>query len=55
MNTKAKLALSSAAASSAMEGLPLDQEHLQIAERILDGMMTLEEYLQSLAKAYQEK
>lgn len=55
MNAAAKLALSNAAASSAMEGLPLDAEHMQIAERILDGMMTLEEYLQSLVNAYQEK
>lgn len=40
--------LRSAAASSAMEGLPLSQEQLHIVEMLLEGEMTVQDYLQSL-------
>lgn len=45
-------ALLSAAASSAMEGLPLDEEKLLIAEKILDGEMSLQDYFQSIKMRY---
>lgn len=41
-------ALLNAAASSAMEGLPLDDEKLGIIEKILDGEMTLQDYFESV-------
>ena len=41
-------ALQSAAASSAMEGLALEAKHLQVVECILDGKLSLQEYLHSL-------
>ena len=47
-------ALLSAAASSAMEGLPLDDEKLGIIEKILNGEMTLQDYFDSVKLPYQE-
>ena len=47
-------ALLSAAASSAMEGLPLDNEKLGIIEKILNGEMTLKDYFDSVMLQYQE-
>lgn len=47
-------ALMSAAASSAMEGLPLDEEKLKVVEKILCGEMTLQEYFESLKRRYRE-
>ena len=48
MTEQESFALRNAAASSAMEGLPLSEEQMQIAVRILDGGMTLEDYFKSL-------
>lgn len=47
-------ALKNAAASSAMEGLPLDEEKLGIIEKILIGEMTLQDYFESVKLQYQE-
>ena len=41
-------ALQNAAASSAMEGLPLDDEKLSIIGKILDGELTLQDYFESV-------
>lgn len=41
-------ALRNAAASSAMEGLPVEPQHMEVIERILNGEMTLEEYFRQL-------
>lgn len=51
MTERERFALKNAAASSAMEGLPLSEEQLLTAEQILDGKMTLEEYFQTLQTA----
>lgn len=40
--------LRSVAASSAMEGLPLTQEHIDIITRIMDGKLTVQEYISNL-------
>ena len=47
-------ALLSAAASSAMEDLPLDNEKLCIIEKILNGEMTLQDYFESVKLSYRE-
>ena len=47
-------ALLSAAASSAMEGLPLDDERLCIIKKILNGEMTLQDYFDSVKLQYGE-
>ena len=47
-------ALQNAAASSAMEGLPLEQQHFEVIQNILEGKLTLQEYLLSLKQQYQE-
>lgn len=52
MSDKTRKAIQNAAASSAMEGLPLDEEKLRIVERILDGDMTLQEYFDSVKLQY---
>ena len=52
MSEKTLRALLSAAASSAMEGLPLDEEKLGVVERILNGEMTLQEYFDSVKLQY---
>lgn len=41
-------ALRNAAASSAMEGLPVEPQHMEVIERILNGDMTLEDYFRQL-------
>ena len=48
MSEKTLRALLSAAASSAMEGLPLDENKFAIIEKILNGEMTLEDYFDSV-------
>lgn len=47
-------AIMNAAASSAMEGLPLDNEKLGIVERILNGEITLQDYFESVKMKSQE-
>lgn len=54
MSNAEYIALQNAAAYSAMEGLPLEQRHFEIIQNILDGKLTLQEYLESLKKQYQE-
>jgi len=54
MSVTEQRALQNAAASSAMEGLPLEKRHFEIIQNILDGKLTLQEYLESLKKQYQE-
>lgn len=41
-------ALRNAAASSAMEGLPLNDRDLAVIQGILDGRINLQDFLQSL-------
>lgn len=41
-------AIRNAAASSAMEGLPVESRHMEVIERILNGEMTLEDYFNQL-------
>ena len=48
MSNAEYIALQNAAASSAMEGLPLEKRHLEIIQNILAGKLTLEDYPQSL-------
>lgn len=47
-------ALRNAAASSAMEGLPLSEKDIGIALQILSGEMSLSDYLQQLKPRAQE-
>ena len=54
MSAEEERALQNAAASSAMEGLPLEQRHFEIIKNILDGKLTLEDYLQSLRTKEEE-
>ena len=54
MSEKTLRALLSAAASSAMEGLPLDDEKLGIIEKILSGEITLQDYFDSVKLQYPE-
>ena len=54
MSEKTLRALLSAAASSAMEGLPLDDEKLGIIQKILNGEMTLQNYFDSVKLQYPE-
>ena len=53
MTERERFGLKNAAASSAMEGLPLSEEQMHTAELILDGKMTLEDYFSSLQAAQQ--
>ncbi len=48
-------ALKNAAASSAMEGMPLTEQNMQTIEHILDGKLTLADYLKSVQQKYGEK
>lgn len=48
MSESTRRALDNAAVSSAMEGLPLLEEHRHIIETILNGEMTLQEYFATL-------
>lgn len=54
MSEQTLRALLSAAASSAMEGLPLDDEGLGIIKKILNGEMTLQDYFDSVKLQYGE-
>lgn len=44
MNNQLNQALASAAASSAMEGIPLSDKDLSVVKQILEGSLTLAEY-----------
>ena len=52
MSEKTLSALLNAAASSAMEGLPLDDEMFGTVKKILNGEMTLQDYFESLKLQY---
>ena len=54
MSEETLKALMSAAGSSAMEGLPLDDEKLGIVVKILNGEMNLQDYFESVKIQYQE-
>ena len=54
MSEKMWSAMMSAAASSAMEGLPLDDDKLSVIQKILNGEMTLQDYFDSVKLRYQE-
>lgn len=47
-------ALRNAAASSAMEGLPLSEEHIEAVQRMLNGEQTLQDYFRVLKERYRE-
>lgn len=53
MREKAEQALRNAKASAAMEGLSLEQRHLDAIEKIWAGQSSLQEYLESLQKRFQ--
>ena len=55
MSTEQQKALLNAAASSAMEGLPLEPRHLQTVTEILEGRLTIEDYLDRARDAYGAK
>ena len=55
MSEQTKQALLSAAASSAMEGLPLNEEQLEVVENILAGGMTLQDYFEHIMNRCAEK
>lgn len=52
MSTIELKALQNAAASSAMEGLPFEQRHIDTIKRILDGKLTVAEYLAQVKEKY---
>ena len=54
MNEEARQALLDAAASSAMEGLPLSQHDMEIVEQIYTGKMTLADFIKSVQLRAQE-
>ncbi|MCD8087214.1 MAG: hypothetical protein LUE22_01315 [Oscillospiraceae bacterium] len=54
MNQSLEQAIANAAASSAMEGLPLSAAQLQTVRRILSGSLLLEDYLNGLRTQYQD-
>jgi hypothetical protein len=54
MSGAALQALNNAAASSQMEGLPLQQKHLDTIQLILEGKMTLQDFFRTLQEK-QEK
>lgn len=49
MTERTMKALKNAAASSAMEGMPMEQRHFEAVKKMKDGNMTLQEYLKRLA------
>ena len=53
MREKTEQALKNAVASAAMEGLTLEQRHLDTIERIWEGQGSLQEYFDSLRKSFQ--
>ena len=54
MSNVEQCALQNAATSSAMEGLPLEKHHFEVIQNILEEKLSLQDYLQSLKKQYQE-
>lgn len=54
MKDTVEQALRSAAASSAMEGMPLEARHIDTIQQILNGKITVQEYLSSLKAKTQE-
>ena len=54
MSEKTLKALLNAAASSEMEGLPIDAEKFNVIAKILNREMTLQDYLDSVRLQYQE-
>ena len=55
MTERERFALKNAAASSAMEDMPLTEEQLMIAQSILNEEMTLEMYFRMLQMRQQGK
>lgn len=55
MTDRERFALQNAAASSAMEGLPMSEDQIHTAEMILDGKMTLEDYFRKLQDAVERQ
>ena len=51
MDDVTRQALDNAAASSAIEGLPLSESDFQIIEDIMEGRTTLQDYLKQLKAA----
>lgn len=47
-------ALRNAAASSAMEGMPLSEQDMKAVESIIDGKSSLQDYFDRIKKLYQE-
>lgn len=54
MNTQLDKALANAAASSAMEGLPLSTQELSIVKQILEGDLTLTDYFTMIQQKHRE-
>ena len=54
MQSSTQQALRNAAASSAMEGLPLQPKDYDIIQEILDGKTSLQAYLKQLQEQYLE-
>lgn len=54
MSNAEQRALQNAVASSAMEGLPLEKHHFEVIQNILEGKLSLQDYLQSLKNQYQK-
>ena len=54
MNESHAKALKNAVASSAMEGLPLDENELNIVTNIIEGKMTLQEFLLTVKAQHED-
>ena len=54
MNNQLNQALASAAASSAMEGMPLSAQDLSVVKQILEGSLTLADYFTTIQRKHQE-
>ncbi len=54
MTESTRQALQNAAASSAMEGLALTDAQMETVTAILEGRLSLADYLQALKERYQE-
>ncbi len=54
MSNQLNQALASAAASSAMEGMPLSAQDLSVVKQILEGSLTLAEYFTAIQRKHQE-
>lgn len=54
MSDSVAQALRNAAASSAMEGLPLSVQDIKTIESILNGKMSLQEYFEKIKAKYRE-